>query len=171
MLPTAKKNYHKVSIRSTYTINLDFQKEPHCIEMGTDCSATSKTVQKERKMFMLEKSNTQLALSVGRDQCIVPWERHVHVIDYTQRTLMCYIFFVNIETIFLLWFMVFNATFNNISAISRGSVLFLTEFDGLTENHETVTRHTHLYGVRLTTALESSSQLYCNWYTILFWHG
>jgi hypothetical protein len=40
--------------------------------MGTDCFATSKTVQKERKMFMLEKSNTQLALSVGRDQCIVP---------------------------------------------------------------------------------------------------
>jgi hypothetical protein len=40
--------------------------------MGTGCSATSKTIQKERKLFILEKSNTQLALSVGRDQCIVP---------------------------------------------------------------------------------------------------
>ena len=37
--------------------------------------------------------------------------------------------------------MVFNATFNNISAISWRSVLFIEETGGLVENHRPVASH------------------------------
>jgi hypothetical protein len=40
----------------------------------------------------------------------------------------------------LIWFMVFNATFNNISAISWWSVLFVEETGGPGENHTPVAK-------------------------------
>ena len=39
------------------------------------------------------------------------------------------------------WFMVFNATFNNISDISWGSVLLVEETGGPGENHRPVASH------------------------------
>ena len=46
-------------------------------------------------------------------------------------------------SIFVAWFglMVFNATFNNISAISWGSVLLVEETGGPGENHRSVASH------------------------------
>ena len=41
----------------------------------------------------------------------------------------------------LVWFMVFNATFNNISIISWQSVLLVGETGGPRENHRPVTSH------------------------------
>jgi hypothetical protein len=43
----------------------------------------------------------------------------------------------------LVWFMVFNATFNNISVISRWSVLLVEETGVSGENHQQVTTHRH----------------------------
>ena len=42
------------------------------------------------------------------------------------------------------WFIVFNATFNNISVISWQSVLLVEETGGPGENHRTLTPSTHL---------------------------
>jgi hypothetical protein len=39
------------------------------------------------------------------------------------------------------WFMMFNATFNNISVISRRSVLFVEEIGVPGENRRPVARH------------------------------
>ena len=39
------------------------------------------------------------------------------------------------------WFMVFNATFNNISVISWGSILLMEETGIPRENHRPVTSH------------------------------
>ena len=50
-------------------------------------------------------------------------------------------FFTRQELICLVWFMVFNATFNNISVISWRSVLFVGETGIPGENHRRVTRH------------------------------
>jgi hypothetical protein len=47
----------------------------------------------------------------------------------------------NINGLEWLWFMVFNATFNNISAISRWSVLLVEETKVLGENHRPVANH------------------------------
>jgi hypothetical protein len=41
----------------------------------------------------------------------------------------------------LVGFMVFNATFNNISVISWGSVLLVQETGGTAENHRPATSH------------------------------
>ena len=41
----------------------------------------------------------------------------------------------------LVWFMVFNTTFNNISVIPWRSVLLVEETGVLVENHRTVTSH------------------------------
>jgi hypothetical protein len=56
-----------------------------------------------------------------------------------------YVFILNIITnlIGLVWFMVFNATFNNISAISWWSVLLVEETGVSGENHRQVTTHRH----------------------------
>ena len=43
----------------------------------------------------------------------------------------------------LVWFMVFNATFNNISVISWRSVLLVEETGVPGENHQQVTTHRH----------------------------
>jgi hypothetical protein len=43
----------------------------------------------------------------------------------------------------LVWFMVFNATFNNISVISWLSVLLVEETGVSGENHRQVTTHRH----------------------------
>jgi hypothetical protein len=43
----------------------------------------------------------------------------------------------------LVWFMVFNATFNNISVISWLSVLLVEETEVSGENHRQVTTHRH----------------------------
>jgi hypothetical protein len=50
-----------------------------------------------------------------------------------------------------LWFMVLNATFNNISVISWQSVLLVEETGESVENHRPVTSHIMLYRVHLTT--------------------
>jgi hypothetical protein len=47
----------------------------------------------------------------------------------------------NINGLEWLWFMVFNATFNNISAIPRWSVLLVEETKVLGENHRPVANH------------------------------
>jgi hypothetical protein len=47
----------------------------------------------------------------------------------------------NINGLEWLWFMVFNATFNNISAISRWSVLLVEETKVPGENHRPVANH------------------------------
>jgi hypothetical protein len=56
-----------------------------------------------------------------------------------------YVFILNIITnlIGLVWFMVFNATFNNISVISWRSVLLVEETGVSGENHRQVTTHRH----------------------------
>jgi ABC-type Mn2+/Zn2+ transport system permease subunit len=41
----------------------------------------------------------------------------------------------------LVWFMVFNTTFNNISAILWGSVLLVEKTEVPGENHQPVTSH------------------------------
>ena len=41
----------------------------------------------------------------------------------------------------MVWFMVFNATFNNISVISQGSVLLVEETVVHRENHQPATSH------------------------------
>ena len=45
------------------------------------------------------------------------------------------------KTRFLVWFMVLNATFNNISVISLQSILLVEETRGLGENHRPVASH------------------------------
>jgi hypothetical protein len=56
-----------------------------------------------------------------------------------------YTFILTIITnvIGLVWFMVFNATFNNISVISWRSVLLVEETGVPGENHQQVTTHRH----------------------------
>jgi hypothetical protein len=41
----------------------------------------------------------------------------------------------------MVWFMVFNATFNNVSATSQGSVLLVEETGVPRENHRPVASH------------------------------
>ena len=41
----------------------------------------------------------------------------------------------------MVWFMVFNATFNNVSATSQGSVLLVEETGVPRENHRSVASH------------------------------
>jgi len=48
---------------------------------------------------------------------------------------------MNFAILGLVWFMVFNATFNNISVISWRSVLLVEEARGPGENHRPVTSH------------------------------
>ena len=61
----------------------------------------------------------------------------------------------NLITIFqnmvgdLVWFMVFNATFNNISVISWRSVLLVEETGVLGENHRPVVSHWQIYHIML----------------------
>jgi len=52
-----------------------------------------------------------------------------------------FVYFVLSKIIVLLWFMVFNATFNNISVISWRSVLLVEETGVPRENHWPVASH------------------------------
>ena len=58
---------------------------------------------------------------------------------YSEQQEVIYIYYLTI--VYYLWFMVFNATFNNISVISWWSVLLVEEKGVLGENHRPVASH------------------------------
>jgi len=73
---------------------------------------------------------------------IMDYEKNKSYISYNNLAVIMFIYFkLNLLIKGLVWLMVFNATFNNISAISWWSVLFVEETGGPGENHTPVASH------------------------------
>jgi hypothetical protein len=60
---------------------------------------------------------------------------------------------IGFTTDWLIWFMVFNATFNNISVISWRSVLLVEETGVPTENHWPAESHWHLLSHKFVSSI------------------
>jgi hypothetical protein len=73
-------------------------------------------------------------------------ECYIMFISYVNTFMSVYInYYHNVGFFGLVWFMVFNATFNNISVISWRSVLLLEESGGPWENHRPVGSHWQIW--------------------------